>query len=352
MLCESKSHSMRSIFSVFSLLFVLAAVGWMVSCQKEEPDRISISGKINNFPTDLDSVYVFVPDGFSRGIPLMVDGTFSDTMRVNEGMYLIQISDLLADIYMRNGDRLHLETDYADEQAPIRFSGKGSSVEYSRILESFNEIFARLYDDPIRTSNQSLDSLQHEVTSQYNNLKTQNKNATSTLWRELDRRFQDNLSDLGNMYQSKSELESLQGQKLPEYKFQDLEGRVSRSEYWKGKYVYIDVWAQWCAPCLKEIPALKKLHSDYEDYNIQFVSLSVDQMKDFEKWQDEAVKQEMLWLQLIAPESWDSDFVKFFQIRGIPRYILLDPEGGIIDADAPRPTDMEIRSVLDALLKS
>jgi thiol-disulfide isomerase/thioredoxin len=45
------------------------------------------------------------------------------------------------------------------------------------------------------------------------------------------------------------------------------------------KYVYIDVWATWCGPCLQEVPFLQKVEEQYQGKNIEFVSISVDNIK-------------------------------------------------------------------------
>src|SRR5690606_22180824 len=78
----------------------------------------------------------------------------------------------------------------------------------------------------------------------------------------------------------------LPGSPSPEFIYPDINGKDVALSDLKGKLVYIDVWATWCVPCLQEIPSLKKLESDYHGKDIYFVSMSVDQKKDFEKWQN------------------------------------------------------------------
>ncbi|MFK8059036.1 MAG: TlpA family protein disulfide reductase [Polaribacter sp.] len=72
----------------------------------------------------------------------------------------------------------------------------------------------------------------------------------------------------------------------PSPKFNGYEnnaGGKTSLEDLKGKYVYIDVWATWCGPCIAEIPSLKKVEKDFHNKNIEFVSISIDRMKDHEK---------------------------------------------------------------------
>lgn len=128
----------------------------------------------------------------------------------------------------------------------------------------------------------------------------------------------------------------------PSPKFVDYEnhsgGETSLDDL-KGEYVYLDIWATWCAPCLNEIPALKKLEEEYEDNNIKFVSISVDERQDYEKWKQMVTDKDLKGVQLIADDAWQSDFIQDYQIKGIPRFILLDPEGNIVTSRAPYPSD-------------
>ena len=54
-------------------------------------------------------------------------------------------------------------------------------------------------------------------------------------------------------------------------------------------------------------------------------------------------------IQILADSDWNSDFVKAYKITGIPRFILIDKEGNILDPDAPRPPDPRLKEVLNSL---
>ncbi|WP_422350322.1 TlpA family protein disulfide reductase [Flagellimonas sp.] len=131
--------------------------------------------------------------------------------------------------------------------------------------------------------------------------------------------------------------------------YENHAGGYSSLGDFKGKYVYVDVWASWCAPCIKEIPDLKEVEKKYRGKNIEFLSISVDTDRSYDDWKKMVVDKELTGVQLIADKAWDSEFIKDYQIKGIPRYILIDPEGKIVNAMAPSPATDELETTLEAL---
>jgi thiol-disulfide isomerase/thioredoxin len=117
----------------------------------------------------------------------------------------------------------------------------------------------------------------------------------------------------------------------------------------KGKYVYMDIWAQWCGPCKREIPYLKEIEAEYHDKNIEFVSISIDRERDYDKWRAMVEDKELSGIQLLADKDWESQFVKEYLIKGIPRFILVDPQGKIVNSNAPRPSDQKLKKVFNDL---
>lgn len=129
------------------------------------------------------------------------------------------------------------------------------------------------------------------------------------------------------------------------YAFKDLKGNdVSLTDF-KGKYIYIDVWASWCGPCIGEIPSLKKLEEKHKDGDVVFVSLSLDQ--DTEAWKKMVAKKELHGNQFHY--AGNQGFVEKFNIASIPRFILLDKEGEVLNANAPRPSSEEIHTLFTEL---
>ena len=118
----------------------------------------------------------------------------------------------------------------------------------------------------------------------------------------------------------------------------------------KNKITYVDFWASWCAPCRAEMPDSKKLRDEYASKGVNFVYISTDE--NAADW-DKANKKIGLPddLSFLLPNSVESKLVKQFKVNAIPRYMLINKNGKVIDADALRPSDKEIRGVLNELLK-
>ncbi|WP_299520861.1 TlpA disulfide reductase family protein [Winogradskyella sp.] len=139
---------------------------------------------------------------------------------------------------------------------------------------------------------------------------------------------------------------------MPSPKFEEYEnhkGGTTSLKDLKGKYVYMDVWATWCGPCIREIPSLKKIEEQYHGKNIAFVSTSIDKAKDHNTWVEMVKNKELGGVQLMADNDWNSQFIKDYAIEGIPRFILIDPDGNIVSADAPRPSNPKLVKMLEEL---
>lgn len=131
--------------------------------------------------------------------------------------------------------------------------------------------------------------------------------------------------------------------------YENHKGGTTSLEDLKGKYVYIDIWATWCKPCIAEIPSLKKIEGTYHDKNIEFVSISIDYPKAYDKWVNMVNEKELSGVQLLADKDYESKFIKDYAINTLPTFILLDPNGKIITANAPRPSSSELINVFDEL---
>src|SRR5690606_35410055 len=98
--------------------------------------------------------------------------------------------------------------------------------------------------------------------------------------------------------------------------------KVSLSDF-KGKYVLLDFWASWCAPCRKVIPELKALYEKYKDKNFSIVNVSLDEKR--EEWLKALTEEQMPWTNLLAVNGLESQVADLYHIRAIPYTLLIDP---------------------------
>ena len=139
------------------------------------------------------------------------------------------------------------------------------------------------------------------------------------------------------------------GNPSPKFDYENQKGGKTTLENLKGKYIYIDLWATWCGPCRQEIPFLQKVEEQYKGKNIEFVSISIDATKDQAKWNKFVLEKQLGGIQLLADNEWESKFVKDYGVQGVPTFILIDPNGKIINARAPKPSDSKLIELLNSL---
>jgi len=116
----------------------------------------------------------------------------------------------------------------------------------------------------------------------------------------------------------------------------------------KGKLLFIDIWATYCPDCRKELPALEALQEDYKTEPITFVSISVD--RDKEAWKTMVKEKKLGGIHLYASPETKELFKELYDLRSIPRYMLIDEKGNIINANLPMPSDKNLKELITATL--
>ncbi|MFD2036125.1 TlpA family protein disulfide reductase [Belliella marina] len=137
------------------------------------------------------------------------------------------------------------------------------------------------------------------------------------------------------------------GKEVPDFSFVNIEGEEVKLSDLKGQLVYIDIWATWCGPCIAEHPHWDKMKEEYKDKKVAFLTVSIDDNK--EPWEKMVKAKNMEGLQWFAENAWKSDLAQHFMVNAIPRFLLLDEEGKVIDPSADRPSG-KIRETLEKYL--
>ena len=139
------------------------------------------------------------------------------------------------------------------------------------------------------------------------------------------------------------------GAPCPDVTFSDPQGNPHKLSEYFGKVLYIDIWATWCGPCCAEIPYIEKHVAHYKDNpKIQFLSISIDSKK--QAWLDKLEKDKPEWLQFLCNKEEYELLSKQWGITGIPRFVIINADGTINQAEAFRPSNEQFREMIDKIL--
>ncbi|WP_291851563.1 redoxin family protein [Lutibacter sp.] len=331
-------------------LIVLFGLFLIVSCKKEVTDYVKLEGKLN-----AEGIEKLTVQGknFIKEISVNADGTFSDTLKVTDGVHAISNGSDRITLYLKNGYDLKLDFKGKALMDGIKFSGVGS--ETNNFMENKRNFFMSDYANPktyFTLEKEAFDARMAEAKSKLTGFKSEVKDLDSLI-NAMDLRNDEMFFGyIESNYEKMHEdiMRFAKGKVSPTFEnYENFNGGKTSLSDLKGKYVYIDVWATWCAPCKAEIPFLKTLEKEYHGKNIQFVSISVD-MPDFhEAWKEMVKKEELGGIQLYADKNFESKFIVDYGINAIPRFILLDPNGNIVDSDAERPSSPKLKELFTEL---
>ena len=99
----------------------------------------------------------------------------------------------------------------------------------------------------------------------------------------------------------------------------------------RGHYVLLDFWASWCGPCLREVPNVKAIYEKYHDKGFEIFGVSLDETAG--PWKAAIKKNDMNWHHVSSLKGWECPVAKQYNVTGIPRMYIIDPEGKIIAQD-------------------
>ncbi len=118
------------------------------------------------------------------------------------------------------------------------------------------------------------------------------------------------------------------GAKAPDFEIGDPTGKKIKLSDFKGKYVLLDFWASWCAPCREESPTLVKAYQTYKDRNFTIFGVSLDKNK--EAWLGAVKQDNYTWPQASDLNDFESPSAVLYNVSAIPTSYLIDPNGTII----------------------
>lgn len=322
-----------SLFAVFMTISSSAQMTFTAKIENRVGDTITIRGA----------------QKFMKKIAVNKKGLFTDTFEVTTGFYQFFDGSEYTQLYLKNGYDLLMTLNTKEFDESISYKGNGSlenNVLAKKALDDEQFEMKHFTTDDETAFEKAFEAKKASDTKLFSDV-----NLDENFRTIMTKRANQEYGMIKQMRESAMAAKKMVGKPSPTFTYENHKGGMSSLSDFKGKYVYIDVWATWCGPCLAEIPHLKKVEADYHDKNIVFVSISIDAKKDHEKWKNMVDQKQLGGVQLFADNDWNSKFVTDYGIQGIPRFILIDPNGNVVESDASRPSNPDLRKKLDALLK-
>lgn len=137
---------------------------------------------------------------------------------------------------------------------------------------------------------------------------------------------------------------SIVGAEMPDISFEDQDGNNHKLSDFKGKYIYVDLWASWCGPCVGEVPHLQKLEKKLKNKDVVFVSISLDSRRP--EWIQKMKQLKMHGNQWRAT---DNTFAEMLNVKGIPHFLIYGKDGRLLEYKTLRPSNSMIVEKLESL---
>lgn len=149
--------------------------------------------------------------------------------------------------------------------------------------------------------------------------------------------------------QVKNEVRQETSNTLPDtisFALPDSSGIINKKSDFAGKVIVVDVWATWCAPCKKMMPIMKELEKSYKDKDVQFVTVCIGAAIEKTIWKKILMQEKPAGIHLFAG-SWKKGFAADYHVREIPRIIIFSKTGKLVNGNAPLPTSVELKQIID-----
>jgi len=219
-----------------------------------------------------------------------------------------------------------------EQESSLRFGYKNASAEKKaesnkklRELEEQKETLTRQFIAAHSESYYCIYLISRRTFGGYN------YSETKALYDLLDESARQ--TDAGKKLAGKLEVlkKSMIGNQMINFTQTDINGKSVDFNSFKGRYVLVDFWASWCAPCRAENPAILKTYNTYKDKGFTVVGISLDEKAA--NWKKAVRDDKMPWTQLSDLKGWKNEVSSYFGIQAIPSNLLIDPSGKILARD-------------------
>lgn len=356
---------MKKFIAYCGIVGLIVAIS---SCK--DKSTFTISGTVSN-PGPVKKVYLFQAD--SAGLTMVDSTNLSENGKFEfkrsspyQNLFDIRTGrTAVFDVIAKNGDDISFSTDLADTSRKYTIKGSDDSEkiqQFNQIDNVYNKQIAALteqYRDEAQKIGRESDSLIKVYRPRLEKLlgeqsqavlKFANDNGSSlagffAITGVDPNKYEQQLVAYADNIQAKNlfgdnpavrrfvrnmmEVKPISvGHKAPDFTTTGLDGKPVKLSDYKGKYVLIDFWASWCAPCRQENPNVVKQYAAFKNKGLNILGISLD--VDKAKWQQAIDQDKLTWNHASDLKNFEGPTERLYHINAIPSNFMIDPQGNIV----------------------
>lgn len=356
-------------------LYFIIGVIVLASCNKTETGNFTVTGKIKSAPADMvyleklsyQNADMKIVDSAKIG----ADGSYTlSGTDTQQNLYLVSFKDNPSVIVVNDAKNIHIDVDMNGYHDP-EISGSSATDQLYAFIRDYwqkDSMISLTYYQLDTIGQQGMkdtahiNELQHRYARELNALQDVVRNFISTsnnpaaicfaldkakgavapdelyaLIQNASKRFPGH-AGLAIFKSSITQAATgtsggpyaLLDQQAPDLTMNDVNGKSVSISNFKGKYLLVDFWASWCAPCRAENPAVVAAYGKFKNKNFEILGVSLDANKS--DWLKAIKADKLSWPQMSDLKHWESSAVGTYQFEAIPFNVLIDPNGKIIAA--------------------
>lgn len=128
-----------------------------------------------------------------------------------------------------------------------------------------------------------------------------------------------------NILQRQESQATLNGIDAPNFTLNDISGNQISLSNFNGKWVILDFWGSWCAPCIKGMAELKEIYATYAG-RLEIIGVDCNDTED--RWKSVVSRLQLPWIQVFHPK--DGTVTATYSVTAYPTKVVINPEGKII----------------------
>lgn len=299
-----------------------------------------------------DYIYIKINKNKTKKIKINEAGFFNDTLAISDGFYQLYDGANFADLYVKDGYDMIINADATSFTKSLAFSGDGAAennfMATSRILENrvdFKNLMNMDYSE-------FKSELEKKRTADTRRLQNANFDEFFNVFQQ--KKIENFITSIDNYYKKEHEIEKPVKIINVDYKYPDYNGKMTSIKDFLGGYVFIQVWSMKSGASETEAPYLREIIRKYSPQGFNFINICIDleNGNEVEIWKKYIDEHGLTGTQLLADSGWNSKIITDFKITSLPRYILVDPAGKLMQPNAPRPSSPNLRAGFEQLLNA